>query len=465
MEQKPITVVLDILEDRKKELGDYLGKIGNNIKTTKEIQFSTLKTLHYCCFIIIEDEEPLPGYAKAAPILVFEANIDGTPKEFLADLIKQYPEFAHNVFRCCQGYSKDGNKPDDAQLEALLLANDRGANAFYIGYPGQSKDVLEYQLNLRSTIESYIDANRTKLVKLQSAEIKQSIIDHLTQTLPDFQAKKPKEPSLLVKIGRKLTPYLNWVILGLLAAVLLLAYMVAGEIGLCVVVGSAIAFITYLLFKEMTDKQDNRMQWESSYKKDLQDVENRQSQNHLSSIIYVKPGKFRLYTLTAVLFFINLIAKVFATEGNLSGIVTIHFARWIILPGKTSNERTRLLFFSNYDGSWENYLGEFIDHAAVGLTAVWSNTESNVIPGGFPNTRLLGAVFDENKKWTSIFPAGARDEQRFKTFARNSQRPESIWYSAYPDLSVKNIGNNMKIHEGLFANFTDTELSAWLKRL
>jgi len=238
-----------------------------------------------------------------------------------------------------------------------------------------------------------------------------------------------------------------------------------GDIGIYLVVGLVVSFIGYLLFKEVGDKQDERLQWDSAYKRGLQDLENRQEQNHLSSIIYVKPGKFRLFTLKAVLFFIGIVAKLFATQGNLSGIVTIHFARWIVLAGK-DNERHRLLFFSNYDGSWENYLGEFIDHAAVGLTAVWSNTESNERaygrPAGFPNTRFLGVVFDENKKWTSIFPAGARDEQRFKTFARNSQRPELIWYSAYTDLSVKNIGNNMKIHEGIFS---DSDLSTWLKRL
>ena len=461
MEQKPMTVVLDILEDRKKDLADYLKKIGDDVKGNKDIQFAALKSLHYCCFIIIEDGEPPAGKVKAAPILVFEANIDGTPKAFLADLLKQFPGFVHTVYSCCVGYNKDGAKPSDNQLADFLLANDRGANAFYIGFPGQSREILEYQVNLRSTIETYIDANRAKLVKLQPAEIKASILDHLAKAMPDYQQKKPPSPSLLVKIGQKLSPYLPWVILGVLLAVLVVVFMLFGEIGVYFVLGLLALFIVVLLYNEITDKQDDRLQWESAYKQELQGVENRQPQNHLSSIIYVKPGKFRLFTLTAVLFFINVIAKVFATQGNLSGIVTIHFARWIILPGKTENERTRLLFFSNYDGSWENYLGEFIDHAAVGLTAVWSNTESGP-KQGFPNTRLLGAVFDENKKWTSIFPAGARDEQRFKAFARNSQRPEQIWYCAYPDLSIKNVGNNMKIHEGLFS---DSDVAAWLQRL
>ena len=33
-----------------------------------------------------------------------------------------------------------------------------------------------------------------------------------------------------------------------------------------------------------------------------------------------------------------------------------------------------LLFLSNYGGSWESYLEDFITKAHTGLTGVWSNT-------------------------------------------------------------------------------------------
>ncbi len=62
----------------------------------------------------------------------------------------------------------------------------------------------------------------------------------------------------------------------------------------------------------------------------------------------------------------------------------------------------RLLFLTNYDGSWENYLDDFIDKAALGLTGIWSNTLN------FPRTRFLVL-------------GGARDEKRFKAIARKTQ--------------------------------------------
>ena len=86
--------------------------------------------------------------------------------------------------------------------------------------------------------------------------------------------------------------------------------------------------------------------------------------------------------------------------------------------------RHRLLFFSNYDGSWESYLGEFIDRAACGLTAVWSNTV------GFPRTcRLLGA--------------GARDEEAFKQWTRRHQILTQVWWSGVPDSTVQNIRDDV----------------------
>ena len=95
------------------------------------------------------------------------------------------------------------------------------------------------------------------------------------------------------------------------------------------------------------------------------------------------------------------------------------------------NEGKQLLFLSNFDGSWEHYLGEFIDQAAHGLTAVWSNAVN------FP------------RAW-NLVQGGATDEQRFKDYARGMQYYTQLWYSAYPFLSVVNVLNNAAIRSGLW---------------
>jgi hypothetical protein len=73
----------------------------------------------------------------------------------------------------------------------------------------------------------------------------------------------------------------------------------------------------------------------------------------------------------------------------LSDIGTIHFARWVTVPGSRD-----LLFLSNYDASWESYLEDFITRAHTGLTGVWSNSI------GFPRSENLvqkGATDGERK--------------------------------------------------------------------
>ncbi len=144
-------------------------------------------------------------------------------------------------------------------------------------------------------------------------------------------------------------------------------------------------------------------------------------------------------TLRLVLRLTNLIART-ATKGVLLGIPSIHFAHWSLI-----DEGRRLLFLSNYGGSWGNYLDDFIDKASFGLTAIWSNTND------FPPTRFL-------------FLDGSRDGPRFKSFARGKQRVTNVWYSAYPDSTVQNIDNNSAIREDLFNTLDDTAARSWLRR-
>lgn len=445
MQQNPMTVITEILPDKLEELKTYLEPIGLDIKNKKsqEISFAAYEHLHYCTFFIIPGDHPSPGSSPAPALLAFEANIDGEVKAFVNELIAKNPQFVNKVYSCCAGYPGS----DAGQLAAYLLANDQGANAFYVAHPGQNRNTIYRQREIRGHIQKFIDDKRSELVGQSEAQIHAAVVQHLNTVYPGGIPKIEAQPFF--------TLYGDKVFNALLAVVGIV--LVGGFFGwfgpfteflATVAVLGAIAFGVVLRWHEMRDKQDDKPWVVSEQMQAIQRVEDRQLQNHLTSVIEIKPGNFRFYTLKVVLAGINLVAKLVATKGNLSGIVTIHFARWVILPGNAGGRR-RLLFMSNYDGSWENYLGEFIDHASVGLTAVWSNTQQ-AKDRGFPDTQWLA------------LRGGSRDEQRFKNFARNSQLPELVWYSAYTDLSVKNIDNNRRIHGGLFST---ADLAAWLKCL
>ena len=88
------------------------------------------------------------------------------------------------------------------------------------------------------------------------------------------------------------------------------------------------------------------------------------------------------------------------------------------------------MFFSNFDGSWESYLDDFIEKEHQGLTLAWT---SGV---GFPPTRFL--VLD-----------GATQGRKFKAWARHSMAESLFWYSAYPSFTVNQIERQARVADGL----------------
>jgi deferrochelatase/peroxidase EfeB len=166
--------------------------------------------------------------------------------------------------------------------------------------------------------------------------------------------------------------------------------------------------------------------------------ENQCAQNHMVSITQRKPGLTRRITARLAFWIIGALATRQFEPGHLGDIGTIHFARWVMLPGGRD-----FVFFSNYGGSWESYLEDFITKAHAGLTAVWSNTV------GFPVTE-------------NLFELGATDGERFKRYARRSMMPTPFWFSAYPDLTTDNIRTNAAVRSGLAAAMTNEEATSWL---
>ena len=133
------------------------------------------------------------------------------------------------------------------------------------------------------------------------------------------------------------------------------------------------------------------------------------AQNQLTLLTTIAPGGAD--RVRAVMAAIDSYAKRLSPPGSLVGVSTIHFVKWTII-----DEGRRLLMISDYDGSWESYIDEFAEMILSGLDAIWTTAE------GYPRD-------------------GARDVPAFKRFLRSHQVPSEIFFSAYPDATVLNIGN------------------------
>jgi hypothetical protein len=94
-------------------------------------------------------------------------------------------------------------------------------------------------------------------------------------------------------------------------------------------------------------------------------------------------------------------------DSPIKQISTIHFARWVIF-----DDDKRLLFTSNFDGSWEDYLRDFSQKRPDGMDKIFGHCD------GYP-------------------AGGCRDFEAFKAYVRKYQVPTDLFYAAYPDISVK----------------------------
>ncbi|HCS19117.1 MAG TPA: hypothetical protein DIW47_00890 [Bacteroidetes bacterium] len=141
-----------------------------------------------------------------------------------------------------------------------------------------------------------------------------------------------------------------------------------------------------------------------------------------------------------VLWGLNFAAHFIYNNGKLTVIDTIHFFRLVML-----DQNRRVIFLSNYDGSLESYMDDFINKVAWGLNAAFSNGV------GYPKTNWL-------------IKNGAKDEQAFKAFINERQIVSQVWYTAYPSLSAVNLRNNAKIREGLWCKMKTKDIEKWLQR-
>jgi len=148
--------------------------------------------------------------------------------------------------------------------------------------------------------------------------------------------------------------------------------------------------------------------------------------NHMISLTEVRtPLWWHGRWLRFWLWFIRLLGEVLFTEGRLGRADGIKFAHWHVLDGGR-----RLVFVSNYDGSFGGYLDEFIHGASQGVNLIWNCTLLMVRAAareGQPEVRRERR-FPPVRLW--IF-RGCTHEQAFKAYARDSMLPHRFRYEAY----------------------------------
>jgi deferrochelatase/peroxidase EfeB len=266
-------------------------------------------------------------------------------------------------------------------------------------------------------------------------------------------ARKRIEPiaaaRTVAKLAASAVAAFLWPLLALLVAVTALGGLLGGAAVACrvflwtaalVVLGLAIGGVAAYVVLRRREERDVPEDREPDAREVAAVMANETfgAQNLLFSVSDLKPGRLRRVALRLAFWSVGLVGF-FCRPGFLGTNRVIHFARWLVVPGTG-----QLVFLSNYDGTWQGYVGDFVTNpaGAHGVSSIWSNCR------GFPRTRNL--------------VKGADDRDRLVRWARRQQRPVPFWYSAYPHLTTDRIRTNAAIRQGLASASSQDDAADWL---
>jgi hypothetical protein len=417
--QSEVTIVAPILAGHAEELRTLLEDAGQHPSDNALVPFGRFSTVHFGRFFILPASTDAHGRSYVA-CLIFLADVDGPGDAFVLQLVGAAGDGLHRIFQHCQDY------PGRAGLRDYLFDHSVSAAANYVNTVGRTVNQVHQEAQLHAAIQQFLDDRQATLHQTSPKRVRAAIQEFVEREPSLAWARQPADtPDLPYILGEKV----QFALVGL-AGVLLFPAILFG----------APFYLALLRWHETHDVTRGVLPDDALIQK-LAAQEDHGVQNPFTSAGFIKPSLFRKLTGSVVLWGTSFLARHVFNHANLIGVKTIHFARWVFL-----DERRRLFFASNYDGSLENYMDDFIDKIAWGLNIVFSNGVD------YPETRFL--ILD-----------GARNEQVFKRFNLTHQLVTPFWYAAYQGLTALNIDNNAHIRAGLYGALDDQATRAWLRRL
>lgn len=390
------------------------------------VPFGRFSTLHFARFVVLEDltTNEIAAYGvtpgKYPIYLAFMADFDGERESFIAELVQVAGDGLRRIFSYCQDFSQTSD------LASWIAANNAPIATNYVNWLGRTSRQVGEEFALHAALASYVAENAAALTGLLPRQVHEKLRQYIRS---EQQAGRLSlTPAAPTPLGWQIRNFAHCV--GVLLALLLLLPFL----------------LVYLPFFLIILRREEKSDPAISYRVNLEHanqlalLEDHDVTNQFTVMGSLKPGWFPRSTLVFVLWVANWTTRHFYNRGRLARISTIHFARWVFM-----DDKKRLVFASNYDGSLEGYMDDFINKVGFGLNLVFG------VGVGYPRTRFL--IFD-----------GAKDEQKFKYVLRRHELPTDVWYNAHPGLTALDRHRNSVIREGLGQDsLSDIETRQWLQ--
>lgn len=459
MPPQTLTTIVSIKQNHMLSLQDILYDVHNPYRSDNPYLRLSPKT-HFVRFVIIPGadendviypgdpkEKEKPGEEKRRYRLLIWAVFDESPEEFINYIVNNSPNM-DAIWAECENYA--------------------GATTLY-AYLTDPKHLQPVQVNYATFPEETVDSIQRKNKTRQAVE-------NILKARPDKKTALPQILKLSVKrtpdqanVQRNLMVAIAFVavivillIVGVLwlfsqnwpAAVVLL--IILGTIGLLIYNWLKVVVLDILkkskdpftgtlgaLKDQLAERSDERIESQSAEEPKkparVRAREDQIAQNQFNLYLTFKddadPRARRVMRMRLIMLILNLSSRYLLPPGVLGGLTTVHFGQWLLIDnGK------RLFFMTCYDGSWENYIADFVNKIYPTLDIqLWN--------------------------FVGFSDHGTRDIAAFRRWLRRVQIQSDVFYSGYPDLRVRNIAHNRKINDTFPNSTEEAEKTGWIELL
>ncbi|HWT98981.1 MAG TPA: hypothetical protein VN229_15245 [Terriglobales bacterium] len=385
------------------------------------VPFARFENIHVARFVILDDQTlgdrrayPEARFPEEQILLAFIADCDGSSELLLRRLVAEAGDGLRLIFGHCE------EMDDTTDLLAWMQQRNVEPTTYYVNWVGRTVRQVREEAQLHTSL--------------------QAVLPKLMETSPTQLHRALREA--LLASGLRLTPIAGKNLLDILRLIcgLLSLPLILLILSPLLILGAPLFLVT-LRQKETSDPIITP-RVDATRIRDMSALEDHDVTNPFSAIGSLKPGAFRRYLTKAILYTVNWSTAYIYTQGRLARVGTIHFARWVLI-----DDDRRVVFASNYDGSLESYMDDFINKVAFGLNLVFSNGI------GYPATDYL-------------ISGGASREHEFKNFLRRHQVPTDVWYKAYPGLTTRDLARNARIRAGFERSYLgEDDARRWLAEI
>ena len=421
-------VTAPVRPDRVQDLRDLLATMNSAPGVVDPmnalVPLGRFDAIHVARFVVADDQTlndraAFPGLpADERVLLIFLADCDGPGDALMARMAQECGRGLRQIFTHCDDFDSA------TDLLAWMRAHQTPPAAIYVNWVGRTVRQAHEEAALHEALHTELHERSTGIPSGDAQRLHQQLRAAMAEHGPKLTPIEPKTLAQWIKL------ILLVAALAVLAIILFIPVIVIAPI-----------FLIVLRYRETTDPVI-RTRADAAYTRRIAVGEDGDVTNPFSAIGSLKPGWFRLAITVVALRLVHLSAILVYNRGRLARVSTIHFARWVLLDGNR-----RVFFASNYDGSLESYMDDFINKVAFGLNLVFSNGIA------YPHTDYL-------------VHRGAWREQEFKHFLHRRQVKTDVWYKAYPGLTNADLARNARIRQGLErASMSDGDARRWLAEI